>query len=108
MPSVGRNGPPFPQTEGADLYAASCQACHMPDGAGATGAATYPALAKDPRLKAKALPITRVLNGSKAMPAFKGVLTDAQIAAVVGYVRTHFDNHYSDKVSGDDVKVLRQ
>lgn len=108
LPSVGRNEPAFPQSDGAELYAAICQACHMPNGTGAMGAAAYPALAKNPRLKAKAYPITRVLNGSKAMPAFRAVLTDAQVAAVVGFVRTHFDNHYPDSVSGNDVKALRQ
>ena len=108
LPGVGHKGPPFPQTDGADLYSAICQACHMQGGTGAMGAGSYPALASDRRLRAKAYPIARVLNGSKSMPAFKDVLTDAQIAAVVGYVRTHFDNHYADKVSGDDVKALRQ
>jgi mono/diheme cytochrome c family protein len=80
----------------------------MPEGVGATAAASYPALAKDPRLKPKVYPITRVLNGSKAMPSFKSVLSDEQIVAVVGYVRTHFGNHYSDKISLEDVKALRQ
>lgn len=108
LPGVGQSGPPFPQTGGAELYAAICQACHMPDGAGARGAAVYPALAKDPRLRAKAFPITRVLNGSKAMPAFRDLLTDAQVATVVSYVRTHFDNHYGAAVSSEDVRALRQ
>jgi mono/diheme cytochrome c family protein len=107
MPGVGEERA-FPQTQGADLYQAACQACHMPEGVGATAAATYPALAKDPRLKPKAFPITRVLNGSKAMPSFKATLSDEQIVAVVGYVRTHFGNHYSDTISLEDVKALRQ
>jgi mono/diheme cytochrome c family protein len=107
MPGISE-GKAFPQTEGADLYQAACQACHMPEGLGATGAASYPALAKDPRLKPKAFPIVRVLNGSKVMPPFKGELSDEQIVAVVGYVRTHFGNHYRDKLSVEDVKALRQ
>nr|UXE44234.1 hypothetical protein Hi04_10k_c1511_00023 [uncultured bacterium] len=107
MPGVGQDRP-FPQTAGSELYEAVCQACHMPEGAGATGAASYPALANDPRLKPKVYPIMRVLNGSKAMPSFKDVLTDEQIAAVVGYVRTHFGNRYGDKVSVQDVKGLRR
>jgi len=32
---------------------------------------------------------------------------DAQVAAVVSYVRTHFGNVYKDKVSADQVKGLR-
>jgi mono/diheme cytochrome c family protein len=107
LPGVGQ-GKAFVQTDGDELYAAACQVCHMPEGAGAQGAASYPALAKDPRLKAKVFPIARVLNGSKAMPPFRDVLSDEQIAAVVAYVRSSFGNHYTDRVSVDDVKALRQ
>jgi mono/diheme cytochrome c family protein len=107
MPGVGEERA-FPQTQGADLYQVACQACHMPEGVGATAAASYPALAKDSRLKPKVFPITRVLNGSRAMPAFKSVLSNEQIVAVVSYVRTHFGNHYSDRISLEDVKALRQ
>jgi mono/diheme cytochrome c family protein len=107
LPGVGL-GKAFTQTDGGQLYEAACQVCHMPGGAGAQGAGSYPALAKDPRLKAKVFPITRVLNGSKVMPSFKESLSDEQIAAVVGYVRTNFGNHYADKISVDDVKALRQ
>ena len=49
-----------------------------------------------------------VLNGSKVMPSFKDALSDEQIAAVVGYVRSNFGNHYAEKISVDDVKALRQ
>jgi mono/diheme cytochrome c family protein len=106
VPGIG-DGKAFPQTQGADLYEAVCQACHMPEGVGATAASSYPALAKNPRLLPKAYPITRVLNGSRGMPAFKSALSDEQIVAVVGYVRTHFGNHYADKISPEDVKALR-
>jgi mono/diheme cytochrome c family protein len=98
----------FTQTGGGELYEAVCQGCHMPGGTGATGAAAYPALARDRRLAAKGFAIARVLEGSKAMPAFKDLLSDEQIAAVVSYVRTGFGNAYKDKVSAADVKALRQ
>ena len=101
-------GAPFTQKDGAELYQAICQGCHMPNGVGATGAASYPALARNTRLAAKGFPVVRVLNGSKAMPPFKDMLSDEQIAAVVTYVRTHFGNAYKDKVSTDDVKALRK
>ena len=80
----------------------------MPEGVGATAAASYPALAKNSRLKPKVYPITRVLNGSRAKPSFKGVLSNEQIVAVITYVRTHFGNNYTDKISLEDVKALRQ
>jgi len=107
MPGVGQ-GQAFTQTDGAALYEAICQACHMPAGAGGSGAGSYPALARNTHLKAKVYPITKVLYGSKAMPPFKGQLSDEQIAAVVGYVRTHFGNRYTDRISPADVKALRQ
>jgi len=108
MPGLGLKGRPFPQTEGPALYEAICQACHMPEGAGGVGAAAFPALAKNPRLAAKAYPVTMILNGSKAMPPFKIVLTDEQIATLTGYIRTHFGNRYKEQVSIADVKALRK
>lgn len=98
----------FTQTGGAELYETLCQTCHMPAGAGATGAASYPALAKDRHLAAKGFPVIRVLYGSKAMPPFQELLSDQQVAAVVAYIRTHFGNSYKDTVSDTDVKALRQ
>jgi mono/diheme cytochrome c family protein len=97
----------FLQTDGESLYHVACQVCHMPNGQGGSGAASYPALAGNPKLSASAYPIIMVLHGSKAMPAFNGALSDAQVAAVVSYVRTHFGNLYKDKVSADEVKGLR-
>jgi mono/diheme cytochrome c family protein len=100
----------FLQTDGGALFRAACQVCHMPDGQGGSGAASYPALAHDPRLAASEFPIVRVLHGSKAMPSFAAVLSDEQVAAVVSYVRTHFGNDYKDKkdkVTADQVRSLR-
>jgi mono/diheme cytochrome c family protein len=42
------------------------------------------------------------------MPLFGGYLNDAQVAAVVDYVRGHFGNFYRDAASADDVKAVRQ
>jgi mono/diheme cytochrome c family protein len=41
------------------------------------------------------------------MPPFGPFLSDAQLAAVVNYVRSHFGNHYTDKVTAEDVKTQR-
>ncbi len=106
MPGVGQEAP-LSQTAGAAIYEAVCQACHMPEGAGATGAGSYPPLARNQHLKPKAFPIILVLNGSRAMPPFKEMLTDEQVAAVVSYVRTHFGNHFNGRVCPDDVRALR-
>lgn len=98
----------FPQRSGSALYAAICQGCHMPDAEGAVGAGAYPALAANPHLATAGYPIWLVVYGQKAMPGFGGFLDDAQVAAVVGYVRTHFGNDYKDPVSADEVTAIRQ
>ena len=48
-----------------------------------------------------------VLHGLNGMPPFAERLTDAQVAQVVNYVRTHFGNSYTDAVKPEDVKALR-
>jgi mono/diheme cytochrome c family protein len=90
--------------DGEHLYRATCQGCHMPDGKGAQGAGTYPALASNPRLASSLYPVAILLSGKNGMPPFAGLFDDAQIAAVVNYVRSHFGNSYTDPVSAADVK----
>jgi mono/diheme cytochrome c family protein len=97
----------FMQRDGAALYRAICQGCHMPDGKGAVGAGRYPALAANDKLEIAGYPVFIVTNGQKGMPGFGAWLDDAQVAAVVNYVRTNFGNDYSDAVSPDDVKAVR-
>ncbi|SNT18979.1 MULTISPECIES: cytochrome c [unclassified Azospirillum] len=96
----------FPYQDGEHLYRSICQGCHMPDGKGATGAGTYPALASNANLEAAGYPVHMVVNGQRAMPSF-GYLSDDQVSAVVNYVRSHFGNHYSDAVTAQDVKDSR-
>ena len=97
----------FPQQSGEELFRNICQGCHMPDAKGATGAGNYPALASNPRLAAAVYPITVVLHGQRAMPAFGDGLDDAQIANVINYVRSHFGNRYKDQVTPEAVKAHR-
>ena len=100
-------GAGYTQQTGEALYQGICQGCHMADAKGAVGAGAYPSLAGNKKLAAKAYPELVVLRGQKAMPAFGPSLSDAQVAAVVNYVRTHFTNTYTDSVTVDDVKALR-
>jgi mono/diheme cytochrome c family protein len=97
----------FPQTTGDALYKGICQGCHMPAAQGAVGAGAYPALARDDKLAGPAYPALMVIAGHNAMPAFGDYLTDAQIAAVVNYVRSNFGNHYADKITPEAVAALR-
>ena len=88
---------------GAQVYQSVCQACHMQDGAGGSGAGTIPALAKNPRLAAAAYPVMMVSKGRGAMPGFADLLSDAQMANVITYVRTSFGNSYPKPVTEADV-----
>jgi mono/diheme cytochrome c family protein len=98
----------FTQTDGESLYKGVCAACHMQDAKGGAGAGYYPALAGNQKLESSAYPVMLVMNGSKAMPSFKRAMSDAQIAAVVTYVRTHFGNNYTDPVTVEEVKEARE
>lgn len=93
--------------DGEAIYKSICQGCHMPDAKGAKGAGTYPALAANHNLETAGYPITVVLQGQKAMPSFGPSLSDEQVAAVVNYVRSHFNNSYTDTVTAADVKSAR-
>lgn len=102
-----RSSQRFTEQGGEALYRAICQGCHMPDAKGAKGAGTYPALAGDPALAARAYPVFIVISGRKAMPAFGSNLTDQQIADVVNYLRSHFGNPYTDPVTATEVQAIR-
>jgi len=93
-------------TTGAEVYERICQACHMADGQGATGAGAIPALANNPKLSGAPYPIMVVTRGAGAMPGFTGMLSNAQMAEVIGYVRTHFGNAYAKPVTEADVAAL--
>jgi mono/diheme cytochrome c family protein len=98
----------FDEQTGEALWQGICQGCHMPNAQGAVGAGAYPRLAEDPRLASNLYPTLMVLNGQRAMPSFGGSLNDAQVSAVVNYLRTHFGNHYKDPIAPEQVKALRQ
>lgn len=89
--------------QGREVYEQICQACHMPDAKGGSGAgAVIPALAGNPKLADKDYPIGLLLRGRGGMPWFTDLLTPEQMAAVVNYVRGHF-NGYTDTVTAADI-----
>ena len=107
---VGRGpvgGGNFAEKDGACLYEAICQACHMPGGIGAVGAGMYPALANNAKLAASGYIVYNVVHGRHGMPGFGRTLSDAQVAAVVNYVRSNFGNHFSDAVTPADAAKVR-
>lgn len=99
--------PHFAAQDGKGLYDSVCAACHMSNAKGGKGAGFYPALAGNDKLAASSYPVMMVMNGRGGMPSFREEMTDAQIAAVVTYVRTHFGNSYADPVPLDEVKQIR-
>jgi mono/diheme cytochrome c family protein len=73
------------------LFTDNCSACHQPTGKGIPGA--FPALAGNPFVQGDpALVSVTVLNGRGGMPAFRDDLTDADLAAVLTYVRSAWGN----------------
>jgi len=98
----------FVEMSGEELYNNVCRGCHMADGKGASGAGTYPSLVANPNLAQAGYPVTLVVRGRRAMPPFGDMMNDAQVAAVVNYLRTHFGNDYSDAVAAQDVSDARQ
>src|ERR1700733_7437101 len=78
----------FVEISGEELFASVCRGCHMSDAKGATGAATYPSLARNGNLEASGYPLSVVVNGLRGMPPVGAMMSDDQVAAVVNYLRT--------------------
>ena len=107
----------FDTTDGQQIYEHVCRGCHMQGAGGAVGAGHYPALAKNSALASRQFMALTILMGRRNMPAFgarhaigfggpPAILSEAQIAAVINYVRSHFDNHYKDQITAAEVKAL--
>lgn len=101
-PKTASTGEPREAVDGDAVYARQCTSCHQPEGTGLPK--TFPPLAGNPDLFLDRLfPVYVVLNGLQgpltvkgehyqgAMPPF-GHLSDADIAAVVTYVRGAWGN----------------
>jgi mono/diheme cytochrome c family protein len=103
---------------GEAIFQHICQGCHMPDAKGAVGAGTYPALASNPRLVSPQYMAAVIVHGRRDMPSFiqtgeagpleDAKLSDAQIADVINYVRTHFGNRYTDRITAQDVAAMHR
>jgi mono/diheme cytochrome c family protein len=78
MPVAGKSS-----TNGKDIFLANCGSCHALKDAGTSGT-VGPNL--DQLKPSESIVQRQVINGGGAMPAFKGVLTPAQITAVAKYV----------------------
>jgi len=89
--------------DGAAIFAGSCVACHQAGGTGLPG--VFPPLAGSSWVGGRDATLVQILlhgvqgaltvngkNYNSAMPAFGNQLSDAQIAAVLTYVRSQWGN----------------
>jgi mono/diheme cytochrome c family protein len=84
-------GPALAADSGQAIFQSNCQACHQANGQGIKGA--FPALAGDRFVTGAPAPVIAVvLNGRGGMPRFQSELSDAEIAAVITYVRHSWGN----------------
>lgn len=88
---------------GEKVYSSNCVACHQANGKGVPGA--FPALDGSPVVNGpRAEQIKVVLNGRKsgrfpsAMPPWKGVLSDTEIAAAITYTRNTWSNKAQENI----------
>ena len=81
-------------SDGSSIYSQKCSSCHKADG---KGGGPFPALAGNAAVTAKdpAAMIAIVKNGKGIMPAYKSQLSNADIAAVMTFVRTSWGNKAS-------------
>jgi cbb3-type cytochrome c oxidase subunit III len=103
--------------DGRSIFLVNCAACHQPTG---LGGGPYPPLAGNPDVNQvdSAALIQTVLNGRTGpitvngtqyggnMPSWRGQLSDAEIAAVLTYVRSAWHNS-GPAVSEDQVAAAR-
>jgi ubiquinol-cytochrome c reductase cytochrome b subunit len=104
--------------KGAAVYSQNCAGCHGAAGAGVPGA--FPPLAGSEIVKGDTTKLIHILNyglnGSVSvegktyngqMPAWKGNLTNDQIADVINYIRNSWGNKGSNVTPADVAKVAK-
>lgn len=94
--------------KGEKVYQTNCAACHGPTGAGIPG--VFPAMTDSPIVSGDAAGhLDIVLNGKSgtAMAAYKGQLSDVDLAAVITFERNSFGNKVGDIVQPSAVKNAR-
>lgn len=94
--------------KGASVYAASCAACHGPTGAGVPP--VFPPMTNSPIVLGDIAGHTDIVMNGKtgtAMQAFKGQLSDVDLAAVITYERNALGNNVGDMIQPSTIKSLR-
>ena len=104
--------------DGGAIFQAKCVACHQANGQGIAG--VFPPLAESEWVKGKPEVLASILlhgiNGKLSvkgasyngqMPAFKDLLKDEEIAAVLTHIRSQWGNK-AEPVAADVVKTARE
>jgi len=94
--------------QGETVYKANCAVCHGATGAGIPGA--FPALTGSPiAIGDAAEHVNIVMNGRSgtAMAAYKGQLSDVDLAAVITFERNSLGNSVGDMVQPSAIKNAR-
>jgi mono/diheme cytochrome c family protein len=95
---------PASASDGATVYLADCSSCHQSDGTGVANA--FPPLAGNPAVTGDPVAAIAIVKDgltgrlivnhaaySGIMPAWKGQISDEQIAQVLSYIRSSWGNH---------------
>lgn len=105
------------QVDGKQIYAGNCAACHQATGLGLAG--VFPPLADSEWVLESPVTLTHILlHGIQGKITVKGVsyqgvmpawnhLSDAEIAAVMSYIRSDWGNK-ATPITADDVKKQRE
>ncbi|MFC5472909.1 cytochrome c oxidase subunit II [Paraherbaspirillum soli] len=86
---------------GEKVYTANCAVCHQASGKGVPGA--FPALdgsavVNGPRGEQIHIVLEGKIDGSMQMPAWKGVLSDTDIAAAITFTRNNWSNKAQENI----------
>ncbi|MBS1189079.1 MAG: cytochrome c oxidase, subunit [Rhodocyclaceae bacterium] len=103
--------------KGQEVYGKQCVPCHQANGQGLPPAfpplagskvVNTPLLSPDGKV-VKDTHVDRVLNGKPGTPmqAFKNILSDMELAAVITYTRNSFGNHQGDMIQPAQIKASR-
>lgn len=95
------------KARGEKIYAANCVACHQANGKGLPN--MFPALdGSKVVLGPKDAQINILLNGKNQMPAWKNMLNDVDIAAVMTYTKNSWGNNVGTAVQPKEVAATRK
>lgn len=106
IPLVAAAQPATAPTAGGDvLYANNCAACHQPKGEGIAG--PFPALAANAMVNGPGETLTMtLLMGRGGMPAFRNELSDADLSALLTFIRGAWGNQ-AGPITAADVAAAR-